>query len=110
MFWKSKIKNADLVKFIDAIKLVDEVYVETRKGIPQTQYVIFVSNDPVFDENCEEIIAPLDIQGFWIQEYPDDNTQISWTERIMKTGAHDFTATFVKAKEVSKTIVTYEKE
>ncbi len=103
-------KKKELKDFYSAISLIDEIFVEIRKGIPQTQYVIVVSDEPIFynEKDGEFYPAPIEFQGYWIQEDPDDNTQISLKDRI---GIHSdiYKVNFVKAKKVQITIDSFER-
>lgn len=103
-------KKQELKDFYSAITLKKEIFYEIRKNIPQTQYVFFISDEELFyDEKKDTFVsAPIEFQGYWIQEYPDDNTMISLEDRL---GIHNnlYTSNFVKAKMVEVTIQTFEK-
>ena len=55
---------------------LDEIYVETRKGVPQTVYVIEVPEESVFYSNYENTLKAVDgeLIGYWKQEFPSDNS------------------------------------
>ena len=87
-----------------AIYFVEEAFVEMRKGIAQTCYVIEVRAEDVWDGN-DFVQVPLELQGLWKQEYPDDNTIISWNERLGANGKSAYKCDFVKVQR--KEVVTY---
>lgn len=105
-FFKKKSKFKD---FFSAISLVDEIFVEMRKEVPQTKYVFFVSDEEIFYDYKKDtfVSAPLEIQGYWIQEYPDDNTRLSLRDRL-GIDNDSYQVEFVKAKKVQITIDSFE--
>lgn len=62
----------------------DNVYYETRKGIPQTFYVIEIPRGSVFWnwESDEMEPVPEWSIGYWKTEYANDYTQKDWREAI----------------------------
>lgn len=95
-------KQIELIE--PAIKLVDQVFVELRKDIPQTRYVIEVMDEPVWDGNDFRQI-PSELLGYWIQEFADDNTTVSLKDRLGLSVNSFYRCNFVKAikKEVTVT-------
>lgn len=82
---------------------VEEVYVETRKGVPQTFYVVKINEDKQFwnwETNQIELV-PVWVVGYWRTDCADDNTYYSYDYRIK----NDY---WVKVER--KEIVTYEYE
>lgn len=82
-------------------KFTEEVYHDTRKGIPQTFYVVEIPDNLEFwnweTEQIEKI--PNWAVGFWRTQDADDNTYYSYDYRI----ENDY---WVKVKQ--QEIVTYE--
>lgn len=102
-------KKFELKDFYSAFLQIDEIFVEMRKDIPQTQYVFFVSDEEIFYDPKKDtfVSAPLEIQGYWIQKYPDDNTLLSLKDRL-GIDNDSYQVEFVKAKKVQITVDTFE--
>lgn len=82
---------------------VEEVFVETRKSVPQTFYVVKISNDETFwnweSEQIENI--PDWAIGYWKTDQADDNTYYTYNYRIKND---DW------VKVIQKETITYEWE
>lgn len=80
---------------------VEEVFVETRKGIPQTFYVVEIEDVATFwNWETEEIeLVPTWVVGYWKTDQAEDNTWYDYTYRIKNDD-------WVKVQR--KEIVTYE--
>lgn len=90
--------NKDLLPYLDCIVLKEKKFVEIRKGIPITQYVIFVKNEPVYCEKKEDLVyPPKEIQGYWIQEFPTDNEYYNYWQ-VIDNKDTSLISKFVKAK------------
>lgn len=84
-------------------EFVEEVYVEIRKGIPQTFYVVEITEDKQFwnwQTNQIEKVPDWSV-GYWRTDQAEDNTHYSYAYRIK----NDY---WVKVER--KEIVTYEYE
>lgn len=59
---------------LNLVHEVDEVYVETRKNVPQTRYIIeFREGDSWYDGSSDvEVFVPDNWVGFWMMTYPDN--------------------------------------
>ena len=82
---------------------VEEVYVETRKGVPQTHYIVEITEDKQFwnwETNQIENVPDWSV-GYWRTDCADDNTYYSYGYRIK----NDY---WVKVER--KEIFTYEYE
>lgn len=82
---------------------VEEVFVETRKGVPQTFYVVKIPKDETFwnweSEQIENI--PAWAIGYWKTDQVDDNTYYTYNYRIKNDGW---------VKVIQKETITYEWE
>lgn len=97
-YFKEEHPNKDLLPYLDCIVLKEKKIVEIRKGIPITQYVIFVKNEQVYSEEKEDFIyPPKEIQGYWIQEFPTDNEYYSHIQ-VIDNKDTSLINKFVKAK------------
>lgn len=84
-------------------EFVEEVYVATRKGVPQTFYVVEITEDKQFwnwETNQIENVPKWAV-GYWRTDCADDNTYYGYDYRI----ENDY---WVKVER--KEIVTYEYE
>lgn len=83
-------------------KYVEEVFVETRKWIPQTFYVVEIENGMFWNYEINEMdYIPDWAVGYWKTDQAEDNTYYSYDYRIRNDS-------WVKVQR--KEIVTYEYE
>ena len=81
-------------------RFVEEVFVETRKGIPQTFYVVKIEDIATFwNWETEQIeLVPSWAVGYWKTDQAEDNTYYSYDYRIENDD-------WIKVRQ--KEIVTY---
>lgn len=89
---------------------VDEIYVEDRKGVSQTKYVMVVKDgtyddfstyDGTNDEGCFDIPIPEDLIGTWMMSHHCDLRYETLKDCIK---GYDW----VKCKQVDKVITVWE--
>lgn len=83
---------------------VDEIFVEMRKGVPQTRYILEVKPLSVYydlDKN-QRAEVDSDLVGYWMQKFPTDNRYDDWQDVVRNNGE------FVKCKPIEVTTVTWE--
>jgi hypothetical protein len=88
----------------DFATLREEQYIEDRKGISQTKYIVEVKSG----FNWEDKKIPTHLVGLWMQDCQTDNTQISWFERLGTNDKYGYKTGWVKCKEVEVISVSYE--
>jgi len=86
--------------------LRSEHYIEDRKGISQTKYIIEVSDGV----NWAGESVPRDLIGLWMQDHQDDNTSISWFERLGTNDKYGYYCSWVKCREIEVITVDYVEE
>ena len=94
-----KLKEEHSELFYEVAQYVDEVYVEDRKDISQTYYVVLVPKAPTYWEAvgkpyCKELV------GYWKMRYATDLRHTDLKEALREEE-------WVKCKPVEETIITY---
>lgn len=87
---------------------IDEVFIEMRKNVPQTKYVIEIKQDLVWCNEKEELInIPEELVGIWMESSESDNTMINASERL-GLGDSSYRTSWVKVKKIEKITYSYE--
>lgn len=55
---------------------IDEVFVDIRKDVPQTKYIMEVKGDSYIGKDGLEHTVPEEFKGFWMMRYATD---LRWT-------------------------------
>ena len=65
-------KEIDILQYV--AKEVCEQFVELRKGLPQTSYIMYIPEDSTYFccETYTEQAVPKHLVGYWMMEYPED--------------------------------------
>lgn len=69
----------------------EEEFIEMRKGVPQTKYIIHIPDEEVWCSDVEDFIpVPHHLVGYWREKWAGDNTQISVEERLGTRDPYNF--------------------
>jgi hypothetical protein len=91
----------EVVLLSNSTTFIEEVYVSTWKGVPQTFYVIEIEEGQYWSDEEEDLVdIPEEYIGLWKQEFEDDN-QDHYTEAMQND-------TWVKCQIKEETIFVYE--
>lgn len=91
--------------FVECARYVEEVLTDTRKGVPQSYYVVEVKEDQEYfdykDTNTFKKV-PKELVGLWRQEWSGDNTWDGYEVRVKDDS-------FVRCEKVEVTTYEYKK-
>lgn len=79
-----ELSEKDVNIVVEVAEYVDEVYVEDRKGISQTYYVLYISPKSVYlNDYGHTLNVPENLVGYWRQKFAEDNRYESWQEQLV---------------------------
>lgn len=63
--------------------LIEEQLIDTRKGVPQSKYIIYVAEGTWWDSEIGDVVEiPYYIVGYWMMDSASDNRYTSLSEAI----------------------------
>lgn len=97
--------KSQLHQMLECATYEDEVFVDLRKGLAQTRYIVQVSSRAEYFDLDKEEILPVDenLVGYWMQQYESDNSWDEYSDRLSDNNG------WVKCKQVEVVTTKWEK-
>ncbi len=82
--------EVDIIRQCKVDDSIQELLIDTRKGVPQSRYVFGVHADSKYDdfENGKlDLPVPVHLHGYWMTDFPTDLRYINFFDALP---AHDW--------------------